>query len=249
MTRAARLLRRARAAARRTRPVTFTAPTGDPIRWRRDDRYPEAMADGTYEEDCVALLRGLLRDGHTFLDLGANAGYVSLVAKALVGDGRVVAVEPHPENLTTLADRRRLNPDLPIEVRGAAVAARSGNVDLSLTHNLANARLTDAGWAHAKEPIGRVAVDAWSLDDLVRDVRPDVVKVDVEGAEGPILAAAAGPSDWDGLRPTFVIEYHGDENLVACRDAGARWGYRPEVRHREVDGLPVGLVVLTPEPA
>ena len=243
----ARRARRATLAQRRRwarrRVVTVALPGGGTLRWRADDRYPDAMATRDYERDLVALLAGSLGAGDRFLDLGANSGYLSFVARDLVGaDGRVVAVEPRPDNLATLRDRASLNPHLPVEVVAAAVAPRSGPVTLHLTENLANARIEGGGWSHEKPAVGTIEVAGEAFDDLLAEVRPHVVKMDVEGAEGAVLSASGGPASWPG-RPVLLVEYHGEDNRATCRALGDRWGYGCE--ERAPDGpLPAGLLVL-----
>lgn len=233
----------ARARWRRHRVVAVPRPDGGVLRWRRDDRYPTTMVDGTYEPRLVDRLGDLLRPGDHVLDLGANSGYLSLLAKALVGpSGRVVAVEPHPDNLATLADRTRLNPDLPIEVLPVAVGPTSGRATLELTRNLANGRLAIASWDHAKPSVSRLEVTTRSLDDLVTEVRPTLVKVDIEGAEGEVLAASAGPEHWP-TAPTLLVEYHGDANRERCLASAERWGWQA-TDDPDPDGLPAGLLTL-----
>src|SRR4051794_23565444 len=49
------------------------------------------------------LMHDIVRPGDTFVDVGANIGYNTVYAQALVGaSGRVIAIEPTPDNLTVL---------------------------------------------------------------------------------------------------------------------------------------------------
>ena len=65
---------------------------------------------GTYEADKQRLLQTLLREGDCFFDVGANVGFFTLLASALVGrSGRVVAFEPLPQNLAFLRRHLLLN--------------------------------------------------------------------------------------------------------------------------------------------
>ncbi len=63
-----------------------------------------AIAKGvSYEPHVSALLRRELARGDTFLDVGANIGYFTMMAANLVGpSGKVVAVEPMDKNLQLL---------------------------------------------------------------------------------------------------------------------------------------------------
>ena len=52
---------------------------------------------GRYEPQETAILRELLKPGMTFVDVGANWGYFTLVGAHLVGpSGRVISLEPEP---------------------------------------------------------------------------------------------------------------------------------------------------------
>lgn len=238
-----RAAREARSRWRRQRVVEVALPGGGRLRWRHDDRYPAAMATGTYEPELVARLVEHVRRGDHVLDLGANSGYLSFVAKALAGPaGRIVAVEPHPDNLATIADRQALNPDLPLEVVAGAVAARTGRATLQLTRNLANSRLGDPAWSHAKPAIAALEVATHSLDDLVRRTAPTLVKLDIEGAEGEVLEASAGPSAWPTV-PMLLVEYHGGDNRDRVRAVARDWGW-VAADAPSPDGLPAGLLTV-----
>ena len=43
-----------------------------------------------------SFIQSLLREGDTFVDVGANIGSLTLAAKLKVKDGIVVAIEAHP---------------------------------------------------------------------------------------------------------------------------------------------------------
>jgi hypothetical protein len=71
----------------------------------RDDQVvrPYMETPGLWEPRLAALLRSRLRAGSTFLDVGANIGYFSVLAAQCMGpDGLVVAVEPDPGSVAVL---------------------------------------------------------------------------------------------------------------------------------------------------
>jgi len=148
---------------------------------------------GQYEPQETALLLNFLRPGMTFLDVGANWGYFSLLASCRVGrQGRVVSLEPDPRLFPILeANARRNGLTQLIPLRLAAAAAPG--------------TLTLAGYAPGAENRGvsrivsgaaggtafRVAAD--SLDDVIArlELAPvDLLKMDIEGAEGLALAGS-----------------------------------------------------------
>ena len=76
---------------------------GVTVSLRANQRIERWMWAGAYETELVSLLKKTLKSGMTFLDLGANIGYFSVIAAALVKDhGHVHAFEPMPQNLARL---------------------------------------------------------------------------------------------------------------------------------------------------
>jgi len=65
---------------------------------------------GSFEPGTVAALEKYLAPGGTFLDLGANEGFFSVLASKLVGPvGQVISVEPQTRLLTILQKNLSLN--------------------------------------------------------------------------------------------------------------------------------------------
>lgn len=163
----------------------------------------------TFEPLTLAWLEAHLRPGMTAVDIGAHIGFVAARMAQLVGPtGRVVAVEPAPENLRYL--RRNLRPyGDRCKVVEAAVAATSGVAELKLTgssdsHSLYEHPLTSTS--------RHLLVKQVPLDDLVD--RPDFVMIDVEGAE---LDVIAGMGRILRDMPMLLIEW-----MPACQLAAGR---------------------------
>src|SRR3954464_11056302 len=63
-------------------------------RWKRHHRYVNGYWIGHYELEIQNPLKRELRSGETFFDVGANAGFFTLVAAKLVGtSGRCIAFD------------------------------------------------------------------------------------------------------------------------------------------------------------
>lgn len=153
--------------------------------------WQRAMLAASFERRGVWLLTQLLRDGDTFIDGGANCGYFSCIAAGLAGPrGRVIAVEADARLIEQLTRQASLNPT--ISVKQAALSRAPGRVEFFLPpdhtqgYDLALASLEPHdGWS-------TVAVEAVTLDELVASVDGPVrlVKLDIEGHEGPALEGA-----------------------------------------------------------
>ncbi len=157
----------------------------------RDSVSREACLTGQYEPQETALLRRLLKPGMTFVDVGANWGYYTLLAAHLVGrGGRVISLEPDPRLFTTLSlnvERNRLGyvavlpvaaADSPGTLRLCGFDPREGNYGVS------QLAVDGDGGDEA------FAVEARDLDGLLSELDAstvDVMKMDIEGAEALAL--------------------------------------------------------------
>ena len=136
-----------------------------------------------YEEPVRRVIREHLRSGDTFIDIGANMGVMTFLAASIVGaSGRVVAVEPNPENVQFLYRNIILNGTTMVEVLPLAASDRRSVFSLtgrSNTHLIAPRGARGGGHFVQSVP----------LDDLLGELaRVDFVKLDVEGHEPPALA-------------------------------------------------------------
>ncbi len=143
---------------------------------------------GVFEPNLSAWLASTLHDGATFVDVGANVGYFSLLASRLVGPrGRVIALEPSPSNFRAL--ERNVSRNAATNVRMLQVAAFDREASLPL-YSIPEEEFTSGASLIARVGPPEAEVRAAPLpliltpDDL-RDAR--VLKIDVEGAEQEVV--------------------------------------------------------------
>jgi len=132
-----------------------------------------------------------LREGDTFVDVGASLGYYTVLAAAAVGEGgRVVAFEPAPSSCALLRRNVRLNGYGNVTVEEKAVSNQPGSLRLYL----AEENKGDHRIYQGSEPRPWVEVDAVTLDGYFDEVggRVDVLKIDVQGADFAVLQGASG---------------------------------------------------------
>ena len=183
-----------------------------------------AVLRGLHEPMVQEALRRTLADGSTFYDVGANLGFMTLVGARIVGPaGRIISIEPEPENVAAIEANAAVNGIDTITVIAAAAAADTGPVELIGVRDTLWTRLAEVG-EHPLER-ERLTVPGVRLDDLVYEqglAPPDVVKIDVEGGELQVLAGMARLLR--DQRPTIIAEMHG-KNLACCKllwEAGYR---------------------------
>ena len=186
---------------------------------------------GTYEPKTTGLIREALRPGDTFLDVGANVGHYTLLAASVVGSkGRVHAVEASratAERLEETVTRNELGGVVSVHLAAAADRRYEATVHAAEGEHaigMRNIRPEQDGVAIER-------VEAWPLDDLLPDVRPDVVKVDVEGSD---LRALVGMRKLlESARPRLVIVESQDQLLASFGDSAAGIdGFMSELGYR-----------------
>ena len=141
---------------------------------------------GTYEYDKRIAFEKGIRPGDVFFDIGANVGYYSLMAAKLSEpNGKVVAFEPLPRNIAYIQKHVAINKlGDHIKVVEAAVSDRNGTAFFDLSSSTSKGHIAGEG---------ELEVRTVSLDELVESGEiptPDVMKVDVEGAEADVLQGA-----------------------------------------------------------
>jgi len=135
------------------------------------------------------------------VDLGANIGLTSLWFAHHYGCKNVIAVEPSPANARVVRLNLESN-NVNARVVEAAVGARDGTAFFQDG--------ADSNVGHLASDGGR-EVPVVSMDTLLGSVPPDaqidVVKMDIEGGEGPLLRENLA---WLGRVKSLIAEFHPD---------------------------------------
>jgi FkbM family methyltransferase len=133
-----------------------------------------------FDPHVLAALRKLVRPGDALLDIGANIGWFSVIGSRLVGStGQVWAVEPEPRNVGILRRNLRRNKCANVEVLPIAAGAMADWASLLLSSdNQGDHRLSIIAGDGAS-----ILVPVRPLDEVIRDRRVDIVKIDTQGSE------------------------------------------------------------------
>jgi FkbM family methyltransferase len=188
---------------------------GRPLSVYLADPVSEAWYDKDWGElpEVAALRRSRLRPGARVFNLGAHQGVIAMMLADCVGEtGQVVAVEANPHNAAVAARNFELNGLRQIELLHAAVSAHRGKI---VFNESLNGQLDDGTGSR-----GKLEVDSVTIDDLVaRFGHPDIVFMDIEGAE--CLALSAASAAFQG-ETDFFVEVHvgcGLEHLGGTSEA------------------------------
>jgi len=191
---------------------------------------------GTYEYDKQQMFAKTVKPGSIVFDIGAQAGFYTLLASVLVGDkGRVFAFEPLPRNLFYLKEHLALNNINNVTVIEAAVSNRSG---------VSYFKDSGTGYQGSISSKGELEVNTVSLDEMISSGQiplPDYIKMDIEGGEAKALSGAK--SMLSQSHPTIFLAIHGRPIYKKCTDLLTSLDYQIEA----IDWDGVGELPKNPE--
>jgi FkbM family methyltransferase len=198
---------------------------------------------------CVEASRGK----SCVLDVGAHIGLVTLpVSRAVAAHGRVIAFEPSDANAATLREHLRLNAIDNVEIVDALVGDKVLEAVEFFEHSGVsgmNSRApvkSDGSYTETRHP--QTTLDAFCAANRLK---PEVVKIDVEGAEFAVLEGAR--EILSSAHPIVVVSIHPTHLRVLGRepeelhDLAAALGYTvTDIDGRPVDVFRLDEYVLTP---
>jgi FkbM family methyltransferase len=194
----------------RSIPRTATTRFGFRIPVRLPDHIQKVIwLTGGWEPVITQFVRSTLAAGDTFIDVGANIGYYSLLASRIVGAaGRVYAIEGSRSIFALLQDNLALNRTSNVQAVNAIVADRDGEQEFWLHANLGQSTAVAAlGAAKGMRLEGRgrcAALTELVPEQQLRNAR--IIKVDVEGSELAVLQPLFATLSEFSVRTMWAIE-------------------------------------------
>ena len=172
---------------------------------------------GTYEIDKQLLCEKLTMPNMIVYDIGANAGFYSLIFSRLVqSNGKVIAFEPDSNNISDLRKHLVINDINNVTIIQAAVSDNAGVVGFSTT-----------GGATGKiQNKSKYLIPTIQLDELIEKgilPPPDLIKMDVEGSEAKVLIGAKKLIKQK--RCNWLVALHGEEQKDRCFSTFKEAGY------------------------
>ncbi len=171
-------------------------------------------------------------DQGVFVDVGANIGkYTVMVARKLGSRGKVVAIEPEPENFRLLQKNIELNGLTNVIPVRLACFEKNGPANLYIDsanpggHSIMTSDAMPMGHT-IHDDNKSIEVDGDTLDHILQEfaLGPiSLIKIDVEGAEARVLAGATSTLE---RRPKLIFEAWDDARLARISRILMCLGYR-----------------------
>jgi FkbM family methyltransferase len=191
----------------------------------REDIGLVVLMSGGFEKAETEFAIEQARPGTVAIDVGANVGMFTVPLALAVGpSGRVLTIEPSPENVERLEKNVDLNLLENVVVEPIAVSDKPEQLALQLasdpgfhsTAEIAESRSVDES----------LTVQAETLDEVwLRAHAPNVsfIKIDTEGSEDAVLRGAE--QILRACRPALLVEAKGRERLRELDSWLGRFGY------------------------
>jgi FkbM family methyltransferase len=146
-----------------------------------------AIAFGVYERAETAFFCAVCQPGMTFLDIGANIGYYTALASGRIGEkGRIIALEPDPENFSYLQQNVAAN-----NARNAVCVPKAASGEAGILRLYVNKQNRGDNRLYANDLCdSSYEVEVATVDAVLEECgveRVDLVKLDVQGFEGHVL--------------------------------------------------------------
>jgi FkbM family methyltransferase len=156
------------------------------------------------------------KDARLIIDAGANVGYASIFFANNYPQASILALEPEPSNFEALVTNARPYPQ--IKTIRAALWDKAETVVVDNSDESWAAFVTKPD-SLPREPDSAMIVQGTTIGELLRisgEDKIDILKLDVEGAEKEIFAAA--DCSWIGKTRVLIVELH-DRMLPGCSQA------------------------------
>ena len=157
----------------------------------------KALFKGTYENNECYFIEKYITKHSQIMEIGCGIGLVSLVASRICTEGFIKSYEANPKMEALIRKNYSLN-SLEPNLEMKAVSTDGKEVTFFIDPDVISSSLFDRKMSHTK-----CLVQSAALDDILEEINPDTIIMDVEGAEVDLL----GSSKLNGIKQ-MIVEIH-----------------------------------------
>ena len=197
-------------------------------------RYEPGYLNGNHEPWLQEFLKKELKKGFCFYDIGAHKGFFTIIASTIVGeDGKIVAFEPDPRNYIFLKRNVEINNLKNVFIVRKALFSYVGKINFFLSNFFSNwteSRVLNSTEMSFKKENNLIEVECTTLDEFISENKnfyPDLIKIDVEGAEIEILEGAS--ETLKNIKPIWFIEVHAYQEIDSVISLFKKFDYKIEI--------------------
>lgn len=198
--------------------ISIDTKRGFPVSYSKDEAFITDTLLGwhDWETQTSDYIQKNLKAGQTFVDVGANAGYFSVLASRIVGDtGKVLAFEPASDTYKVLLENtRNLNN---VSAYNIALSNYTGEADFFGGKNTGQRGLNISA-TNGNSILEKVKVAR--LDSF--GIHADMVKIDTEGSEADVIDGAK-----DGITDDTILIVENGSKIEGFKTIGQSTSWRP----------------------
>ena len=150
-------------------------------------RYAGHYFNNKYERFSSDLFLNFIKEDSVVVDVGANYGYYSLLAHSKNRNGKIYSIEPVKENLEVLSKSIKENSFKNIYIIDVAISDFIGEAEFNVTEASDSAGFYEHPFTKTYE---KRTVKVETLDNLFKDKKIDILKIDTEGNEIKVIQGA-----------------------------------------------------------
>ena len=198
---------------------------------------------GTWESDFAEALAEKIKTGDVCFDIGSHRGFIAGIM-AVSNASEIHCFEPNPENVTQIEKMIGLNPNHKFQLHQVAVSDSDGNAVFKIMPESSMGKLEGSGFQETATGADEISVRVRTLDSMIAENAipvPDLIKIDVEGAELGVLGGAS--ELLKNHKPLICLEFHSPELLDSCCEILHAAGYSTELlQWKDRASLPANAV-------
>lgn len=188
-------------------------PTRDPFVTSKGMKFPKdghfilgqlrgALRENRYEAKETNCVLKLVRDGDTVIELGAGIGYMSTLVATRRKIKNVFAFEANPDLIPYIQSVYAANNLTNAHITHGLLGKRNGKTKFYVRRNLLSSSMSPMD-SDTEATTTMVEVDVLNSGHVFKEIKPDILIADIEGAEATLLPHM----DLSGLRGA-MIELH-----------------------------------------
>jgi FkbM family methyltransferase len=166
-----------------------------------------------WESDLMNTLEELVEPGFVVYDVGANVGVYSVYASRLVGPkGHVYSIEANPVCVYLLRCNLGSTGNGNFTIIPIAVSDAPGSCRFKINYGNSNLGLTDESALFEQKMGQEIQVSSLDFDSMKSSFNlrpPDLIKIDIEGAEEYAIRGMRG--SLVEHQPVLLLEIHGEQ--------------------------------------
>lgn len=176
--------------------------------------------NGLFEFDDMMFLLHFLRKEDVFVDIGSNVGVYTILASAEIG-ARVIAFEPIKDTFNVLQQNVNLNKvESIVNLYNIGIGDRKGRLNFSTLHDTTNHVINE----NELITIEHETIEVDTLDNILSDIIPNLIKIDVEGFEYNVIKGGENIFSNPNLK-ALIVELNG---------SGIKYGFNDTLLHNKI---------------